>query len=105
MGARELNPFWFNRAAVSDFFAKHGTADRVAPPEILIELYLANRDELQRLRGVHNSLQVDCPGVLMRIAPADEYAEEFETYLRTVLRAYCRWSSTTSTGETFQTRH
>ena len=78
----ELNPFWFNRAAVSDFFAKHGTADRVAPPEILIELYLANRDELQRLRGVHNSLQVDCPGVLMRIAPADEYAEEFETYLQ-----------------------
>jgi putative ATP-dependent endonuclease of the OLD family len=77
----ELNPFWFNRTAVNDFFTKYGTRDQIAAPEILIELYLADRDELQRLRAVHNSLKLDCPGVLMRIAPADEYAEEFKEYL------------------------
>jgi hypothetical protein len=77
----ELNPFWFNVAAVNDFFAKYGEPGQVAPPEILIELYLANTDEFQRLRGVHNSLQLDCPGILARIAPADEYAEEFRAYL------------------------
>lgn len=78
----ELNPFWFNRDAVAQFFAKYGTAEQVALPEILIELHLADLDELQRLRGVHNSLQADCPGVLMRIAPADQYKEEFGAYLR-----------------------
>ena len=56
--------------------------NKCALPEILIELYLADRDEFQRLRGVHNSQQADCPGVLMRIAPNDEYAEEFEAYLQ-----------------------
>lgn len=77
----ELNPFWFNAAAVDDFFAKYGTSDQVAPPEILIELHLTNSDEFQRLRGVHNSLRVDCPGVLMCIAPAEEYTDEFKAYL------------------------
>jgi len=78
----ELNPFWFNARSVTEFFDKYGTRDQVALPEILIELYLSDRDEFQRLRGVHNSRQVDCPGVLMRIAPADQYREEFEAYLR-----------------------
>jgi putative ATP-dependent endonuclease of OLD family len=78
----ELNPFWFNRCSVADFFARYGTADQVAPPRILIELYLSDRDEFQRLRGVHNSRQADCPGVLIRIAPADQYKEEFEAYLQ-----------------------
>lgn len=77
----ELNPFWFNASAVDDFFTKYGTSSQVAPPEILIELYLTNSDEFQRLRAVHNSLQVDCPGVLMRIAPAEECADEFKAYL------------------------
>ena len=78
----ELNPFWFNRGAVTAFFGRYGTADQVAPPEILIELYLSDLDELQRLRAVHNSQRVDCPGVLMRIAPAEQYKEEFDAYLR-----------------------
>jgi putative ATP-dependent endonuclease of the OLD family len=71
----ELNPFWFNTDSVAEYFAKYGTSDQVAPPEILIELYLADRDEFQRLRGVHNSQHADCPGVLMRIAPAEEYSD------------------------------
>jgi ABC-type cobalamin/Fe3+-siderophores transport system ATPase subunit len=78
----ELNPFWFNSAQVADFFSKYGTSEQVPLPEILTELYLADRDEFQRLRGVHNSQQADCPGVLMRIAPADQYTEEFDAYLR-----------------------
>jgi len=78
----ELNPFWFNRRIVTDFFARYGTSNQAALPEILIELYLSDRDEFQRLRGVHNSRQVDRPGVKMRIAPADQYKEEFAAYLR-----------------------
>ncbi len=54
----------------------------MALPEILIELYLGDRDEFQRLRGVHNSQATDSPGVLLRIIPSDEYAEEFGAYLQ-----------------------
>jgi putative ATP-dependent endonuclease of the OLD family len=96
----ELNPFWFNRDAVAEFFAKYGTPDQVALPEILIELHLADLDELQRLRGVRNSLQAGCPGVLMRIAPADQYKEEFDAYLRDNPRPSSQSSSTTSSGGT-----
>lgn len=79
----ELNPFWFNQRRVDDFFNKLGSAEQVAPPEILIELYLSNSDELQRLRGVHNShgREADCPGVSLRIVPSDSFAEEFKAYL------------------------
>ncbi len=80
--AEELNPFWFNRVSVTEFFAKYGTSEQMALPEILIELYLEDRDEFQRLHGVHNSQQADCPGVMTRIAPSGEYAEEFDAYLR-----------------------
>jgi predicted ATPase len=79
--AEELNPFWFSHEAVADFFAKHGTADQLAPPEILIELYLSNTDPLQPLRGVHNSTRTDCPGVLLHVGPSDQYADEFAAYL------------------------
>ena len=41
--SEELNPFWFHRHSVLDFFANHGTDNASAPPEILIELYLAPR--------------------------------------------------------------
>jgi putative ATP-dependent endonuclease of the OLD family len=78
----ELNPFWFNRAKVAEFFSKYGTSEQVPLPEVLIELYLADRDEFQRLRGVHNSQRADYPGVVMRISPADEYALEFQAYLQ-----------------------
>lgn len=78
----ELNPFWFTRSTVSAFFAGRGRGDAVSPPEILIELYLTeDADELQVLRGVHNSRGDDAPGVRMRIAPAGDFAAEFAAYL------------------------
>lgn len=77
----ELNPFWFNQGRVTDFFAKYDSAERVAPPEILIELFLTNSDELQRLRGINNSQRTDCPGVTLRIRPSSDYADEFKAYL------------------------
>ncbi|MEU0265200.1 AAA family ATPase [Nocardioides sp. NPDC006303] len=79
----ELNPFWFHVANVADYFKKFGTPDQVAPPEIEIELFLASTDaDAQRMRGVHNSLAQDCPGVRMHIKPSDDYAVEFAEYMK-----------------------
>lgn len=78
----ELNPYWFNVAAVENYFASLGTESPKLPPEILIELYLTNDDdELQYLLGVHNSRQDKVPGVKMHIAPNPDYAEEFADYM------------------------
>src|SRR5919112_2387274 len=53
--SEELNPFWFHRPTVLDFFGRYGTDAATPPPEISIELYFRNDvDGLQQLRGVHN---------------------------------------------------
>lgn len=78
----ELNPFWFNQAQVRGFFLGRSTGEAVAAPEILVELYLDEGvDSFQTLRGVHNTRGEDCPGISLRIAPSDEYADEFAAYL------------------------
>src|SRR5699024_9637923 len=41
----ELNPYWFNVAAVERYFASIDTGAPLLPPEILIELYLTNDDD------------------------------------------------------------
>src|SRR5688572_18023952 len=80
----ELNPFWFNVAAVERFFGKRRAGELSRPPEILVELHFSNAaDELQPLRGVHNSIEgADCPGMRMHIAPSEDYADEFAAYLK-----------------------
>ncbi|MDQ3913806.1 MAG: AAA family ATPase [Actinomycetota bacterium] len=77
----ELNPFWFNRKLVSDFFDANHKKEPRRLPEIVIELYLRNDDALQSLRGVHNSLEVDCPGVRFYVGPSPDYETEFANYL------------------------
>lgn len=78
----ELNPYWFNATAVERYFASLDTDVPLPPPEILIELYLTNKDDnLQYLLGVHNSRLETAPGVKMSIAPNPDYAVEFANYM------------------------
>ncbi|HJP68948.1 MAG TPA: AAA family ATPase [Sphingomicrobium sp.] len=83
----ELNPYWFNQEAVRRYFASLATKSPLAPPEILIELYLTNEDDnLQPLLGVHNSRQEKVPGVRLHVAPAAQYSEEFADYMNSASR-------------------
>lgn len=78
----ELNPFWFHRPAVLNFFNSYSSGNTALPPEVSIELYFSNDiDALQRLRGVHNSQRTDCPGVALRVSLADDYRSEFTKYM------------------------
>lgn len=79
--AEELNPHWFHRQHANDFFAAHARGQQASPPEIVIELYLRDDDSVQGLRGVHNSLSADQPGVRVHIAPSLEYSAEYSDYL------------------------
>jgi putative ATP-dependent endonuclease of OLD family len=79
----ELNPYWFSRSSVTDFFKTFNPEVPFTPPEILIEIYLSSSGpDLQLLRGVHNSLGQDSSGLSMHIRPAKEYALELDAYMR-----------------------
>lgn len=83
VASEELTPFWFNQDVVREFFAAREKGETPAPPEISIEVFLTDRDDLARLVGANNSrLPVEaCPGVVFRVGLNLEYAEEFEAYL------------------------
>lgn len=80
----ELNPHWFNAELVSEFVAQRIAGEKPALPEILIELYLQDRDDLQSLCG---SINVDvpttaCPGVFLHIYPNHEYQDMLDEWLK-----------------------
>ncbi|WP_256677673.1 AAA family ATPase [Pseudomonas sp. PB103] len=50
----ELNPHWFNTDVVTEFLTLRRAGMKPALPQILIELYLQNTDELQGLLGAVN---------------------------------------------------
>ncbi|OLT55274.1 ATP-dependent endonuclease [Corynebacterium sp. CNJ-954] len=78
----ELNPYWFNAADVSDYLAAYAQHPYAPSPSITIELYFDSDDpDVQRLRGVHNSLQEDRPGVKLQVALNPDYDEEFAAYM------------------------
>jgi len=74
----ELNPYWFNKELVKQFLWAYERGESPALPEILIELFLENREELQFLCGAINSDRKTnaCPGISFKVIPNPEYEEE-----------------------------
>lgn len=80
----ELNPYWFNTDMVEEFVNLRKAGKKVALPEILIELYLDKRDDLQGLCGAINTDVPTnaCPGVSLRIFPNEEYRDMLDEWLK-----------------------
>lgn len=80
----ELNPHWFNTELVQEFVAQRAAGKKPALPEILIELYLRDDDELQVLCGAVNTAVPThaCPGVFLRIYPNEEYQDMLDDWLK-----------------------
>jgi putative ATP-dependent endonuclease of OLD family len=80
----ELNPYWFNTSVVTDFLDRVQRGERPALPEIHLELFLEDRDDLQKLAGAINSAvpTMACPGVSMRIFPNPEYSAELAEWTK-----------------------
>lgn len=81
--SEELNPYWFNTRMVDDFVESRKAGNKVAPPEIRIELFFEDRDDLQHLCGAVNSEVPTkaCPGTSLRIIPNPEYIADFEKWM------------------------
>jgi predicted ATPase len=82
--SEELNSYWFNTNLISEFLHKRACGQRVALPEIRIELFFENRPELQMLCGAINSDVPTnaCPGVSLNIIPNPEYADELDEWMK-----------------------
>ncbi|MBA2882072.1 putative ATP-dependent endonuclease of OLD family [Desulfosalsimonas propionicica] len=82
--AEELNPYWFNIEIVEKFVRSRTAGKRVTWPEICIELFFEDCDELQQLCGAINSDVPTnaCPGTAMRVFPDPEYADELEEWAK-----------------------
>jgi predicted ATPase len=80
--SEELNPYWFNTDLVDEFVQNRLKRKRVAFPEIRIELFFEDRDDLQHLCGAINSEVPTkaCPGISMRILPNPDYADDLENW-------------------------
>jgi len=80
--SEELNPYWFNTSLVQEFVTKRRAGEAVAFPEIHIELFFENRDDLQQLCGALNSEipTMACPGISMNIVPNPDYADILENW-------------------------
>jgi putative ATP-dependent endonuclease of OLD family len=80
--SEELNPYWFNTTIVEEFVQKRSNGERIAFPEIRIELFFDNRDELQQLCGAINSEvpTIACPGITIRVLPNPDYAAELDVW-------------------------
>jgi putative ATP-dependent endonuclease of the OLD family len=80
----ELNPYWFNTELVSKFVAARIAGQKPSFPEILIELYLRDDDDLQVLCGAVNTAvpTTASPGVFLRIFANDEYQDMLDEWLK-----------------------
>lgn len=78
--SEELNPYWFNISLVQEFVTRRRAGEAIAFPEIHIELFFEDRDDLQQLCGAANSEipTMACPGISMNIVPNPDYADVLE---------------------------
>lgn len=77
----ELTPYLFNACVASEYIDSIVARKPIAPPEIIIELYLENNDDLASLRGTNNSKKEDCVGVKLEIVFDEDYKEEYESLI------------------------
>lgn len=82
--SEELNPYWFNISLVEEFIQKRNAGQHVEFPEIRIEVFLENRDDLQKLCGaVNTDIPTNaCPGMTIRVSPNLDYTAELEEWAK-----------------------
>lgn len=79
--AYELSPYMFNKSAVDEYIEALRDGQNIAPPYILIELYLVESDKTARLKGRNNERREETSGVFLKIEFDNDYSDEYEKYI------------------------
>jgi energy-coupling factor transporter ATP-binding protein EcfA2 len=82
----EISPYLFNKECANLYLESVHKEQHPELPRILIELYLADREELQFLRGSNNSQKTDSVGVKIEIEFNEDFREEYTELLKDPLR-------------------
>jgi predicted ATP-dependent endonuclease of OLD family len=77
----QLHPHIFNAETSTDYCRRLSARELVPPPEIIIELYFTEHDDLVRLKGTNNSERVDAPGIRLAVRLDDAFADDYTEYL------------------------
>jgi putative ATP-dependent endonuclease of OLD family len=79
--ATDLSPFHFNVTAVAEYCNGLRAKRDVAPPEIVIDLFMTQTDETVKLRGTNNVFGEDSPGIRLRVYPDPDLRSEFLEFI------------------------
>lgn len=80
--AYELHPYLFNVVCVAEYIKSIRNGRRLAPPEILVELYFGEDSNLPGFRGTNNSLGENVQGISLKICLDEEkYKDEYSKYI------------------------
>jgi putative ATP-dependent endonuclease of the OLD family len=78
----ELSPYLFNKACSDSYLAALKRGENIAPPRILIELYLTESPAVEPLRGSNNSEKSNSVGIRLEVAFDSDYTEEYQQLLK-----------------------
>ncbi|WP_018923575.1 ATP-dependent nuclease [Salsuginibacillus kocurii] len=77
----ELTPFLFNKKVVEDYINNIAHGKQEVPPNILIELYLKENDQIMSWKGSNNFKKENTCGISLSIEFDDDYTEEYQQYI------------------------
>lgn len=77
----DMHPFLMNIEESRDYIQALCAGESLDPPEILIELYLADEDRFARLKGRNNSQNDNVPGIYLKLALDEDLLEEYNQYV------------------------
>src|SRR5271163_1091131 len=109
----ELSSHLFNKGSTESYLRDCRSGKNPELPRILIELYFADRDDLQGLRGSNNFKREDSVGVKLEITFDEDYREEClklledTSHLRSIPSEYYRvhWLSFADNPVTRRSMH
>jgi putative ATP-dependent endonuclease of OLD family len=81
--ATDLSQYLFNQASVQEYINSVTQGKPHPPPELLIELYFEDHDDLAFMQGDGNSEKSYTNGLLLKIELKDEYNDLYEALIAT----------------------
>ena len=77
----ELSPHFLNQDATNEYIAGIKQGTNPTPPELVIELFLAQSEDVAALKGTNNSLGEDAPGLRLTASFDQDFAPEYQEYI------------------------
>jgi putative ATP-dependent endonuclease of the OLD family len=78
-----IDPYLFNATAVDEYFKRRRSGTNSDPPRVLIEAYFhdtSDAPDLARLKGVNNSKNENCPGLVLTIEVHKDHIDSLREY-------------------------